>query len=146
MNTKDEVEWNNVYSLGIDKIDFQHKKLFAIVNRLFALKSSHNETEKIKEILYEFSDYMRTHFDDEESYMKSIGYPNLKEHVGLHQELVDRLASVINTPAKIDIIKTKMRVIAKQALVNHIVREDTKIMAYRLSKDFDKSLDFAETN
>ncbi|QOY55538.1 hemerythrin family protein [Candidatus Sulfurimonas marisnigri] len=136
MQINDELKWNNVYSVGIESIDTQHKKLFEIVNRLFAIENTSDKTEEIKKILYEFSDYMRTHFDDEEKYMLSIGYPDIKEHILLHQNLVESLASVMNTPADIETIKTKMNVIAKEILVNHIVKEDTKILAHKLVKKY----------
>ncbi|QOY51157.1 bacteriohemerythrin [Candidatus Sulfurimonas baltica] len=139
MQINDEIKWNNVYSVGIENIDTQHKKLFEIVNRLLSLEISSNETEEIKIILYEFSDYMRTHFDDEEIYMLSIGYPDIKQHRELHQKLVESLALIINTPADINTIKTEMNVLAKQILVNHIVTEDTKIFTYKLSKEYPRT-------
>ena len=80
---------------------------------------------------------MNTHFKDEEEYMSSIKYPQLEEHKKLHQELIDYLASVIKTPAKLEIIKTKMKVVAKRALIDHIMNEDTKIKLFKITQGGD---------
>ena len=136
MSTNEKIPWDDRYTLGIEIIDTQHKNLFASVNRLYVLLEEHKSTkDELRTILYEFSDYMNTHFKDEEEYMLSIGYDKLEEHKELHKELINYLALVIKSPAKLDIIKTKMRVVAKRALIDHIMHEDTKIKLFQMSQD-----------
>lgn len=134
MNNSEKVPWNDEYKLGIESIDTQHERLFALVNRLFEAEEHHTSREELRDMLYAFSDYMNTHFKDEEEYMSSIGYPGLLEHKQLHNELVNYLTSVIKTPGKINIIKTKMRLLAKRILIEHIVNEDIKIKLYEMSR------------
>ena len=129
MFTNNAVEWDNSYNLNIKSLDAQHKKLFEIVNRLYTL-NEHSSKEEIRGILYEFSDYMRTHFKDEEQFMDSISYPGFQEHKKIHENIIEHLNDLIRTPAKIGIIKTKMRVLAKHTLIDHITHEDTKIKLF----------------
>ena len=95
-----KVPWDNEYKIGIEMIDTQHEKLFNLVNRLYDLEDSSNNKEKLRTILYEFSDYMKVHFTDEEEYMESINFPYLKEHKQLHADIIESLAKIIHTPAK----------------------------------------------
>ncbi|MDY0117014.1 MAG: bacteriohemerythrin [Sulfurimonadaceae bacterium] len=129
------IVWSNNYKLGFNIVDAQHQHLFILVNRLYALEDNKNIKEEMKQILYDFSDYMKTHFKDEEDYMYSIGYPHLEEHQACHNNLVEMLAKLIHTPAKLSIIKTKMKLIAKKALIEHIIKEDIKIKHFLLSID-----------
>ncbi len=133
MPANQSILWDNAYSLGIQEIDIQHKKLFEIVNRLYALDEEHSTKEELKTILYEFSDYMRTHFKDEEEYMNSIHFPELSEHKNIHETIIQHLAELIKTPARLGIIKTKMKVLAKHTLIDHIMHEDIKIKLFKLS-------------
>ncbi len=129
--SQEKVHWENSYNIGIKSIDIQHKQLFDLVNKLFDLKDNVNVKEEIREILYAFSDYTIVHFKDEESYMASIGYPGLEEHKKIHQYIIESLSKIIHTPASLGIIKTKMRVVAKRILIEHIVEEDHKIALYK---------------
>ncbi|WP_455756399.1 bacteriohemerythrin [Sulfurimonas sp.] len=143
MSINEKIAWDDKYKLGIDSIDVQHKKLFEIVNRLYDLKEDSNK-EELRTILYEFSDYMGLHFRDEEEYMLSIKFPDLENHKQLHQDIIDTLTKIITTPAKLSIIKTKMRVIAKRVLIDHIMHEDTKIKLYQIkNKDDEKIFDLS---
>ena len=129
--SNEKVHWEESYAVGIKEIDDQHKKLFDLVNKLYDLEDNENIKEDMREILYAFRDYTIVHFKDEEEYMKSIAYPALEEHRKIHEHIIDRLAQVIRTPANLNIIKTKMRVVAKRILIEHIIEEDHKIALYK---------------
>ena len=130
MSNHEKVHWENAYSVGIKPIDIQHKKLFDLVNKLYVLEESTTGKEEIREILYAFRDYTIVHFKDEEAYMLAIGYPEFKEHKEIHELIVERLSQIIRIPANLSIIKTKMKVVAKRILVEHIINEDHKIGVY----------------
>ena len=134
MDSNKKILWIDEYEVGLESLDAQHKQLFSLVNKLYEPENNHMTEEELAGILYAFSDYMNVHFKDEEEYMLSIGYPDLLEHIQLHNELVNYLTSVIKTHAKVDTIKTKIRLLAERILVNHIVHEDIKIKQFEISK------------
>lgn len=139
MPSNKKIPWDNKYLLGIKGVDFQHKKLFDLVNRLYDLDDTASK-EDMRVILYEFSDYVKTHFIDEEAYMASINYPDLDKHRMIHQHIIETLANVINTPASLAIVKTKMRVVAKRALVDHITHVDMKIKEFVQEQEIDEEV------
>jgi len=143
LNTQ-KIPWDKRYQLGIEMIDTQHKKLFDLVNRLYDLEDSKNVKEELRVILYEFNMYMQIHFEDEEEYMASIDYPDLQEHKKLHKDIIDSVNNIIVTPAKLGIIKSKMKVVAKRALVDHIMNEDTKIKLYVVEKEAEEIFDISD--
>ncbi|OIP55329.1 MAG: non-heme iron protein, hemerythrin family [Helicobacteraceae bacterium CG2_30_36_10] len=130
MSNNEKVHWKESYSVGIRLVDHQHKKLFDLVNRLYDLEDNVNIKEQIREILYAFREYTIVHFKDEEDYMKDIGYPELNNQKQLHKDIIESLSQIMQTPASLSIIKTKMRIVAKRVLIEHIVIEDQKIGVY----------------
>ncbi len=124
-------QWDDKYSLHVEKIDKQHKELF----RLSAVVESLDETttkEEIKELLNSFFAYMREHFRDEEAYMKSIGYPLLKKHHQLHQEIIEDFGNLIKKNHTLQLLKVGIKKATKKWLIDHIMENDLKIEKWRL--------------
>ena len=123
-------QWNEKYSLHVEKIDNQHKELF----RLSALVEQLDDKvtkEDIKELLSSFFTYMREYFSDEEAYMKSIGYPLLKKHHSLHQEIIRDFTKLLKENHSLDSIKKQMKIATKKWLIDHIIDNDLKIEKWR---------------
>jgi len=130
--------WKDSYKIEIKKFDEQHKKLFSLLGELYALDETNNPDDikiKLRKILYNFINYMQTHFEEEEEYMLSIGFTNYNEHKQEHERIMALLSKVIQTPANLNVIKSKMRIVAKRALIEHITHQDVKISLFLLQKN-----------
>jgi len=106
---------------------------FDIVDKIFSLQESKDVKGNIRTILHELFEYIKVHFKDEEEFMKSINYPDLAYHIELHEQLVKSVSAILRDPSRLDIIQMKMRVIAKQALIDHILEEDMNYQRYYFS-------------
>jgi hemerythrin len=65
------------YYTGIDFIDEEHTKLFAIADEAYELLKNQFIPDKydyIMKLIEELKDYTKYHFQHEEEYMNSIGY------------------------------------------------------------------------
>ena len=65
------------YLTGIESVDAEHRKLFEIANRAYALLTDDFREDKYDQILAimeELRDYTKTHFAHDEAYMESIQY------------------------------------------------------------------------
>lgn len=122
--------WNDAYRIGLESVDAQHRTLFEIVGRIYALEEHPDTKDAIRGIFYDLSDYMQQHFANEEAYMAAIGYPGLNEHREHHRRIIEGVATLVRNPVRLDILKTKMKVAAKRMLVDHILIEDLKIKAW----------------
>lgn len=123
--------WDDKYKTDYERVDRQHKKLFDLAAHAYLMNAKLVSKEEIKEVLFEFFEYMKVHFKDEEEYMAAIGYPNLDEHKEIHQFIINSLVRLIKEIHDVHDMKKKLSIIAKNWLVDHIIKEDMKIAKWR---------------
>ena len=124
-----DLSWKDNYSLGDNKIDEEHKYLFKIAAEAFSVVAPDKKLEKIKSVLEKLLQYTKSHFDNEESFMSSIKYPELNKHKILHQEIIISMNEFIkNIPnMKISEIEKDLAYNIKIWFISHIVYEDKRI-------------------
>ena len=83
-------DWKDSYSLGIKKIDDQHKKLVSLVGYLVDGYQKGKVKETLSEGLLELEEYIIVHFSEEESLMNIWGYPDLVAHRKSHNRFLDK--------------------------------------------------------
>ena len=86
------IAWTDEYSVNIREIDNQHRRWFAILNKLFDAKGSHQERESLNVILSELVKYTETHFVNEERLMKAHDYPDLASHIKEHEAFIQKVS------------------------------------------------------
>jgi len=79
--------WDNKYSVGINEIDIQHKKLFTLVNDLNEAMRVGKGKDVLSKILSGLIDYTKTHFATEERLMKIHSYNDSVKHKVEHDKL-----------------------------------------------------------
>ncbi len=85
------MEWHPQYSVNDQKIDDQHKKLFAMGARLYALAGKDADMCSFHEILEGLVAYTKDHFTHEEAYLLRNGYSKREQHLLEHQDFIDRV-------------------------------------------------------
>src|SRR3989304_2143318 len=88
------VEWQEYLSVGVEKIDDQHKLLFAEFNALLAACKGEQWTEEVASLFLFLDDYVATHFADEESLMEKIGFPDYEKHREQHLAFTAEVATL----------------------------------------------------
>jgi hemerythrin len=86
--------WNDSYSVKIDTIDKQHKKLFKMVNDFYDNINKRPTNEIILKLIHDMKMYTVMHFSTEESYMKRYKYPNYEIHKKEHDEFIDKVITL----------------------------------------------------
>jgi hemerythrin len=127
------IEWTPNLSVGIESIDRQHKTLFDKANQLFEAGKNNRAKDFIAELLEFLDSYTRQHFRDEETYMRSIGYPGYDDQKKLHEGFIAALGRLKNEYREsggnlLVILNANQMVV--DWLVKHISIEDKKIGAY----------------
>ena len=126
------IQWNDLYLIGNKLIDLQHKKLFEIADRLYMLlqQTSHSKTD-LKDILDDLSDYVKYHFNCEESLMEEIHYPFIRSHKQQHQKITERItANIQDFENGIDIDSEQLYIFVSQWLIDHIMLIDKQVALY----------------
>lgn len=78
-------EWNDALSVGIPKIDVQHRVLISFVNDAHRLLKEPERREEMDVILSNLMDYAKVHFYFEETLLRDSGYAALPEHEREHR-------------------------------------------------------------
>lgn len=82
-----QLVWSDEYNIGVDIIDKEHKRLFKIINKLFAFGEEEKKSQwACQEGIKYFKEHAMKHFADEENYMTSINYKGLATHQQIHQD------------------------------------------------------------
>ncbi len=123
-----QLDWSDVLNIGLPKLDSQHKDLIALSNSLLQGMINGVGEVMIEGIFDELMRYTRTHFGEEEAYMKEIGYPEIAEHIQAHEKLTKdviafksrmRTGEVTTPDEALDFLN--------DWLVLHIMEKDSKI-------------------
>lgn len=83
--------WNKNWSVGVDKIDNQHKELFDRINKLMsAMKEGKGKDEVINTLDF-LEGYVVKHFNDEEELQRKNNYPKYDIQHKEHEEFKNSL-------------------------------------------------------
>lgn len=83
-------EWDESYSIGIGKIDEQHKQMIWYINEL-QVAFAYNKIDIVEEVLDKLKSYTISHFSYEESLLEKGNYPHLAEHKKAHEAFINRI-------------------------------------------------------
>ena len=121
------INWSEEYSVGINEIDTQHKRLVELINKLHDAMSQGKSREIASEILSDLTNYTQTHFKFEEEKFAKYNYEHRLIHELEHKKFVDKI-----TEFKTDfengkaLISIELMNFLKDWLINHIKVSDKK--------------------
>ena len=83
--------WNNSYSVGVQRFDTEHQRLFQITNQLFDGMKEGKGKDVMGGVLQKLINYTEQHFGSEEEVMGSKGYADLQTHIAQHRQFTDKV-------------------------------------------------------
>lgn len=128
-----QIEWNDSYSVGDKKLDEQHKRWIKFYNQLDEAirEKSPQEFQKAKEeILKEMIEYVDYHFKYEEEVMRNLHYAEVNKHWRIHKNFRDKIYRLYRDHLDGELVLNReMMDMMKEWIVDHILKEDRKIVA-----------------
>lgn len=127
--------WKDSYSVGIESIDNDHKKLLHLINNLQTAVDYKTDKLFEKQTLDEVIDYTHYHFDREEGLMEDNGYPDFVAHKAKHKEMIEKVNEFVlefETDEE-DSIQSLLAYL-KSWLINHINGTDKEYSEFLISK------------
>ncbi len=131
------IEWKDEYSVHIEEIDEQHKKLFeigALAEELILLPRTTDKFDDIIDIINQLEEYMIFHLNAEQQILERIKYNKYLSHVVMHNDFVEKMKSLDihkidehQDRYLYDILKFIM-----EWLAEHVIVEDKLWAAYYL--------------
>lgn len=141
-------EWKDSYSVGNAVIDAQHRKLLALCRQCdeqIAMKGVASMGQ-MHLLLFELSEYVRAHFDYEESLMRQCNYPHLEEHISEHARYSEEFAGILSKAfAGVDEWES-LRNLLRQWWMHHILKVDMQYRGYLTDPEAKSDLDFSVTH
>lgn len=129
------VEWKAEYSVGIDSIDQQHKKLLSLINQLQTAVDYSTGEQFEQEALDELVEYTKTHFTYEEGLMKDNDYPEFEPHKLQHDKMIEEVERVLSEYKQDhDKAMSDAAEYLKDWLVNHINGTDKEYSDYLIER------------
>lgn len=124
--------WSDVFSVGHEAIDDDHKALMNSVNTLRAEIMNGAGRAQIASCINHLVQYVDEHFAREEALMARSGYPDLAQHKRLHGHLSNTVHAIRiifdHDPKLIDPVK--LLNFLRDWLIHHILEEDMKFAPY----------------
>ena len=101
---ENQIEWQDRFNIGVEIIDKEHKKLFGVLNKLFAYGKEDEKSQWVcQEAIKYFRDHALKHFAEEEAYMRMVNYPDRDAHKRLHDNFRDKTIPALES----ELIRTK---------------------------------------
>ncbi|MCI8275835.1 MAG: response regulator [Lachnospiraceae bacterium] len=134
-----QLEWKEEFDIGVRIIDEEHRRLFKIINKLFALGEEERKSKKAcQEGIKYFKEHAMKHFEDEEKYMELTAYEDLEMHRRIHKgfrentlpALEQELARESYSPDSVD----HFLGVCAGWLIGHTLTEDQAIVGEKESK------------
>ncbi|CAK0764771.1 hemerythrin [Gammaproteobacteria bacterium] len=129
------VKWEDDLSVGISRVDEQHKVLISLINRLNAAMKKRMSATVTGEILKELVDYTKSHFSMEEELFKRYRYPEPEHsnHLRAHVHFVKNLEEVQQKFLRGDgTVGIKILNFLRRWLIEHIKGTDKKYVPFLL--------------
>lgn len=132
---KEFVTWKDEYSVGIESIDNDHKKLLSLINNLQTSTMYYTGEDFDREALDKLIEYTKFHFTREEKLMEDNDYPGFAEHKLQHKKMTDNVLNMVKEYEE-DSEKTIEELVEflKDWLIKHINGSDQKYSSYLISK------------
>ena len=125
-------EFRKEYWTGIEFVDYQHKRLFEIVDEANQLIQKFDKEDCVDEflcIISELMDYTKFHFKAEEEYMESIQYEGLEAQKRAHSAFIQHIGKISKNEIQAN-GKEQVEELVEYLLswlINHILRLDKMI-------------------
>jgi len=124
------IEWTSSLSVHNEELDAQHRELIQIYNNLHnsLMNDTLEGTVKTKmATLDALVNYISFHFNAEEKFLESIGFPEFAQHRRKHLEFGQRIktyqADIVEGRM---VLSTSLMKLMRNWIIDHIATEDKK--------------------
>lgn len=125
------MQWDASLATGHDLVDDQHRGIIALINEFVELQEADCDRETVAAALVRLSDYVSTHFAEEERLMAFYAYPEdaTRHHCAEHVKLSDRTRQlVLAHRVGDDQVVCELVALMREWLTEHIMRVDRRLV------------------
>ena len=122
------VTWDDGWNIGIKVVDNDHRKLFELINGLYAATVRGHDRKAVTKAFAGLESYVQIHFRREEQMLEKVKYDDLSAHKVQHRIFIEKLASArADFESEPDAtVSTEFLGFLRDWLVKHIKAVDTR--------------------
>lgn len=121
-------EWTDSLSVGVEKIDAQHKKLLEVINDLHDAVKAGKGGDVLGALFEELSTYVSTNFSTEEAFMERFSYPKAEGHKRAHDGFASKVLDLrTKSPNDATAVGDEALAYLKDWIINHDVLIDREL-------------------
>lgn len=123
--------WTEEMSVGIPRIDQQHRKLVGFLNELYEAMHAGKGRETLGDVLSQLLLYTKTHFAAEEAAMGAHRFPGLAAHRATHAKMAEKVKGLCEQYRQ-GTLSSPIQIanFLKEWLARHILETDKQYAPY----------------
>ena len=90
-----KLRWDSCLETGIQEIDWEHRRLINIANRLLEAMAKGRGELVLQPVVRDLTRHAEEHFDSEEKFMRDMGFPEVEAHAQEHRRMRAQLDQYI---------------------------------------------------
>lgn len=128
--------WKDEYSVAVERLDEDHKKLFRLLNELYETTMQIKGAIDPLPVIDQLREYSQYHFLAEEQYMRDCAFAELAAHRESHRDFKRRIDDLYlqcrdnRSDATRDLI-----VLLGNWLLHHVLEEDRRYSTFKKDDD-----------
>lgn len=129
------IKWHEEYSVGVQRIDSHHRRLFEISNNVLDLMERKSPLAEVAETMGLLREYARFHFSEEEALLIRYKYPDLAAHRARHSKLLEQMTEMQSSIDQGGGYKeVEVLTFLQEWIVGHTLSDDHRAALYLNSK------------
>ena len=93
------LQWKDEYSVGVEAVDYEHKELIDLINRLYEELANKDAISSVESFFGDLFKGISAHFALEERFMREHAYDQLAQHKADHERLLDEIRDMMDEVA-----------------------------------------------
>ena len=126
-----KIHWDQSFSVGVAKLDEQHKGIIDMINQLLADPKGDVHSETISDVLAKMTKYAIDHFQTEERLLEEHRFPETFAHKEMHIAYREKsVALCLDTMDQKDSVPEEIFEYLKDWWTDHILKSDMKYCSF----------------
>ena len=122
--------WRDKFSVGVEEIDNQHKKLIDLINELYNAYITKRHADILSDVLDELINYTVYHFDTEEKYFEKFNYSFTDDHIAEHNSFKKKALELKKKFGKhTGVLSSETLLFLQNWISTHILKSDQKYVS-----------------
>ncbi|MFN3746578.1 MAG: bacteriohemerythrin [Hyphomicrobiaceae bacterium] len=121
------LQWKDQYSVGIAAVDYEHKELIDLINRLHDELTASGDKLSAGAFFGDLFKGISAHFALEERFMRERQYDQLAQHKADHERLLDEIRDIMDEFEEREVASDELRARLDAWFSRHFETHDARL-------------------